>query len=96
LFGFAAGYYGSSSFITSKETEKIVITEKGKKTTIYRKKNIKTPTPPRKWHGRLLIDPSRPENSKIGLGYRLFPNVSLEGSYGPKRGEFLFGVGVFF
>lgn len=100
IVGFAVGFYATTPKDISKDltVERVVVEENNKKTTTYRynrKKEVKL-RPIRKWHGRLLLDPLKPINNQIGIGYRILPNVSLEGSYEPGNNKVMLGLGVFF
>lgn len=108
---FGAGYWSSnkvavvnaesSKLNDVKTTEKIVIKEKGGKTTTIERKikdnSIQVDNPPRKWRMSVLIDPISRDNAQVGLGYRVYDSVFLEGSIGNNNGgQLMLGIGVEF
>ena len=100
MYKYMAGQQKEVETKTVTLTEKVVVTEAGKTTTIYRVKNEKqkkeTPKPPKQWRTTVLIEPQSPSNYTLGVGYRVFPNVFVEGSWMPNNGQILLGVGIEF
>ena len=84
----------------TKTTERVVIEEENKKTTIYRtirdKSKIPSPDKPRKYRLSVLVDPSERRNYELVLGYRFMDNLSLEGSWEPNNGQAMIGFGIAF